>query len=197
MQDTKVNNKRIAKNTLLLYIRPILVILVQLYTVPIVLKNLGVSDYGLYNVIGGVVTSFAFISMSLSSGTQRYISFALGKNDKELLDKTFSTIRYIFTVLSVIVFFFIEVIGVWFVNYKMNIPSDRMVAANWVFQFSTISFISSLLYIPYSSAMIAHERMNAYAYMSIVECLAKLGLAISLSYILFDKLIYYSFIILV
>ena len=196
MTNYNSDNKRIAKNTLLLYIRMIILILVQLYTVPIVLRNLGLSDYGLYNVIGGVVTMFSFLSGSLTSGTHRYIAYAIGKNDTTLLKNTFNITITIFIAFAIVSFIIVEIFGLWFVNYKMNIPNGRMNAANWILQFSIISFILSIIAIPYRAAIIAHEKMGIYAYVSIAECIAKLGIAISLSYVLFDKLIFYAFLIL-
>lgn len=192
---SSVNNKRIAKNTLFLYIRMIFLIAVQLYTVPVVLRNLGVSDYGLYNVIGGVVSSFSFLGGTLSSGTQRYLSFALGKKDEKLLKVTFQTTWTIYVAFAIITLLLLEFVGLWFVNYKMNIPTERLGVANWLFHFSTITFIVNLLAIPFNSAIIAHEKMNIYAYVSIFEGVMKLLIAISLSFISFDKLIYYGLVL--
>lgn len=191
------NNNRIIKNTALLYFRMILLMLVQLYIVPVVLRNLGVVDYGLYNVVAGVVMMFSFLGGSLSSGIQRFISFAIGKNDKALLNTTFNVTTSIFIVFSIVAFLLLESIGLWFVNYKMNIPTERVVAANWVFQFSVLSFIISLMTIPYNAVIIAHERMSIYAYVSILDGMSKLLLAVSLSIFPFDKLIYYGGIIVI
>lgn len=192
MSQSSDNNKRIAKNALFLYLRMIFLIAVQLYTVPVVLRNLGVSDYGLYNVIGGVVTAFSFLGSSLSSGTQRYLSFALGKKDSKLLRTTFQTTLTIYIAFAIATLLLLEIVGLWFVNYKMNIPPERLNAANWLFHFSTITFIVNLLSIPFNSSIIAHEKMNIYAYVSIFEGVAKLLIAISLSFIGVDKLIYYG-----
>lgn len=192
MSNQSANNKRIAKNTFFLYIRMIILIVVQLYTVPVVLNNLGVSDYGLYNVIGGVVTMFTFIGGSLTSGVQRYIAFAIGKEDSLLLKRTFQTTVTIFWIFAIISMFFIEILGVWFLNNKMQIPQDRICAANWVLQFSILTFVINLISIPYNSTIVAHEKMNIYAYVSLFECFAKLLLAFSLPLIFFDKLIYYG-----
>ena len=194
---TSDNNKRIAKNTLFLYLRMIFLIAVQLYTVPVVLKNLGVSDYGLYNVIGGVVTAFSFLGSSLASGTQRYLSFALGKNDSKLLRTTFQTTLTIYIAFALATLLLLEIVGLWFVNYKMNISPERLNAANWLFHFSTITFIVNLLSIPFNSSIIAHEKMNVYAYVSIFEGISKLLIAISLSFVGFDKLIYYGLILFI
>lgn len=189
------NNKRIAKNTLFLYLRMIFLIAVQLYTVPVVLRNLGVSDYGLYNVIGGVVSAFSFLGAALASGTQRYLSFALGKKDEKLLKMTFQTTWSIYLAFAALSLLLLEIVGLWFINYKMNIPADRLSAANWLFHFSTITFVIQLLSIPFNSSIIAHEKMNIYAYVSIFEGMMKLLIAISLSLISFDKLIYYGLVL--
>ncbi|RLT73977.1 lipopolysaccharide biosynthesis protein [Parabacteroides distasonis] len=197
MVSSHLGNNRIIKNTILLYFRMILLILVQLYIVPVILRNLGVADYGLYNVIAGVVTMFSFLGGSLSSGIQRFMSFAIGKNDKELLNTTFGVTASIFIVFSFVTFLLLESFGSWFVNCGMNIPAERIVAANWVFQFSVLSFIVNLVTIPYNSAIIAHERMSIYAYASIFDGVLKFLLAISLSFFSFDKLIYYAGFIVV
>lgn len=195
MSNTTENNKRIAKNTLLLYVRMFLLIFVQLYTVPIILKTLGVEDYGIYNVVGGVVTMFSFIGSSLASGSQRFIAFEIGRNDKEKLKKVFNTTVTIYIVLALIALVLLEVGGYWFLNNRMNIPDSRIHAANWVFQLSIISFLINLISIPYNAAVIAHEKMSIFAYVSILECVLKLVAAILLQYILFDHLIVYAILI--
>lgn len=195
MSNTADNNKRIAKNTLLLYVRMFLLIFVQLYTVPIILKTLGVEDYGIYNVVGGVVTMFSFIGSSLASGSQRFIAFEIGRKDTKKLKEVFDTTVTIYMVLALIALILLEVGGYWFLNTRMNIPDNRMYAANWVFQLSIISFLINLISIPYNAAVIAHERMSIYAYVSILECVLKLAAAILLQYILFDHLIMYAILI--
>lgn len=189
------NNKRIAKNTLLLYLRMIFLILVQLYTVPIILKALGVVDYGIYNVVGGVVTMFSFIGGSLASGSQRFMAFALGRNDENELEMTFKTTVTIYLFFAIISFLLLECIGIWFLNTQMNIPVERIYAANWVLQFSLFAFILNLISIPYNAAIIAHEKMSVFAYVSVVECLLKLLAAIAISTILSDRLIMYALFI--
>ena len=190
-------NTRIAKNTLLLYFRMFLLIIVQLYTVPIVLRTLGASDYGLYYVVGGIVAMFSFIGSSLSSGSQRFIAYALGKRDIKLLKRTFDTTVSIYIVFAIISFILLEIGGIWFLNYQMNIPADRLIAANWCYQFSLFAFVINLMVIPYMATVIAHERMSLFAYLSILECVLKLGVAIASQYILKDKLIVYAISIFV
>lgn len=195
MRNTTENTKRIAKNTLLLYIRMILLILVQLYTVPIILKTLGIEDYGIYNVVGGIVTMFSFIGGSLASGSQRFISYEIGKNNKERLKKVFDTTVSIYIILSIIGFILLEIGGYYFLNTQMNIPENRMYAANWVFQLSILAFLVNLISIPYNSTVIAHEKMSIFAYVSILECILKLAAAVTLQFFLFDHLIIYSALI--
>ena len=192
MGNTSANNKRIAKNTLLLYVRMSLLIVVQLYTVPIILQALGVEDYGIYNVVGGVVTMFSFIGGSLASGSQRFIAFEIGRGDKERLKKIFDTTVTIYLLLALVAGFLLEIGGYWFLNTQMNIPQERIYAANWVLQLSIWAFLINLVSIPYNAAVIAHERMSLYAYVSIWECVLKLAAAIALQYVLFDKLILYA-----
>ncbi len=195
MSNNSANNKRIAKNTLLLYVRMLLLLVVQLYTAPIVLNALGVVDYGIYNVVGGVVTMFSFLGGMLASGSQRFLAFAMGKGDKQGLKQTFDTTVTIYLFFAIVAFVLLESVGVWFLNAKMNIPADRMEVANWVLQLSILAFLVNLVSIPYNAAIVAHEKMSVYAYISILECLLKLVVAITLQHVLFDKLIVYAVLI--
>ena len=170
----KQDNGRIAKNTLLLYMRTILVMLVSLFTSRVVLSALGVDDYGIYNVVGGVVAMFTVVSGALSASISRFITFELGRNDIEKLKRIFSTSINIQIGISLLILFLGETIGVWFLNYKMNIPVERLDAANWVLQCSLITFIINLISVPYNAAIIAHEKMSAFAYISILEVILKL-----------------------
>lgn len=195
MSDTSANNKRIAKNTLLLYVRMLLLILVQLYTVPIILKTLGIEDYGIYNVVGGIVTMFSFIGGSLASGSQRFFAFEIGRKDQSRLKNIFDTTVSIYIILAIIAFIVLEAGGYYFLNTHMKIPANRMYAANWVFQLTILAFIINLISIPYNATVIAHEKMSIFAYVSILECLLKLAVAILLQFILFDHLIVYALLI--
>ena len=170
----KQDNGRIAKNTLLLYMRTILVMLVSLFTSRVVLSALGVDDYGIYNVVGGVVAMFTVVSGALSASISRFITFELGRNDIEKLKRIFSTSINIQIGISLLILFLGETIGVWFLNYKMNIPVERLDAANWVLQCSLITFIINLISVPYNAAIIAHEKMSAFAHISILEVILKL-----------------------
>lgn len=191
------NNKRVAKNTLLLYFRMLLTMFVTLYTVRVVLNVLGINDYGLYNVVGGIVIMFSFISSTMSAASQRFFSFELGKNDLLQFKRTFGLMILIYGCIAIIVLILAETIGLWFLNYKMIIPPDRLVAANWVFQFSILSFLVTIMTIPYNAAIIAHENMKVYAYVSIVEVVLKLIFVFVLVGVLFDKLILYSILVFI
>lgn len=166
---TTNNNKRIAKNTLLLYVRMLFTMAVSLYTSRVILKTLGVVDYGIYNVIAGVVATLAFVKTTLSSAAQRFITIELGKGDMFTLRKVFGVTISIHLLLAGLTVLLGETIGVWFLNTHMNIPSDRIFAANIVLQCTLGSFVLTLLNVPYNGLIIAHERMNAFAYISIIE----------------------------
>lgn len=186
------NSKMIAKNTLMLYVRMFLVMGVSLFTSRIVLKSLGVEDYGIYSVVGGVISMFSILSSSLSSAVSRFLAFELGHGDIEKLKRIFSSSIYIIVILIIIVFFLAEIVGVWFLNEKMSIPAERLFSANWVFQFSLFSLLINLLSIPYSACIIAHERMSAFAYIGILDISLKLSVALLLEYSPIDVLIYYG-----
>lgn len=196
MTDRK-NNKRIAKNTLMLYIRMLITLIISLYTSRIVLSSLGVSDYGVYNVVGGFVSMFAFLNNSLTSATQRFLTFELGKGDNESIRQTFSTCLFTHGILAIVIFLIAESFGLWFLNNKLQLPSDRINAAFWVFQFSLISAIIMILSVPYNALIVAHEKMKAFAVIATIEAILKLLVAMSLSYVNYDKLIVYAFLILV
>lgn len=192
MSQTSDNNKRIAKNTLLLYFRMLFMMVVSLYTSRVILNALGVEDFGIYNVVGGVVAMFTVISGSLSAAISRFITYELGKGDQSKLNKIFSASVTIQLLLSLIIVVLIESVGVWFLNAKMTIPTDRVTAANWVLQFSIITFVINLISVPYNAAIIAHERMSAFAYISILEAIGKLAIAFFIMWSPIDKLIYYA-----
>ncbi len=188
------NNRQIAKNTLFLYLRMFVMMAVSLYTSRIVLKVLGEEDYGIYNIVGGVVVLFSFLNTALLQATQRYLNFYIGKNDDERTSKIFCMSLNTYFVLSFILLILAETLGIWFVNAQLNIPQNRIGAANWVYQFSILTFIVNLLRVPYNAIIIAYERMNFYAYVSIFEALAKLAVVYLIIISPFDKLIFYSFL---
>lgn len=192
MSQTSDNNKRIAKNTLLLYFRMLFMMVVSLYTSRVILNALGVEDFGIYNVVGGVVAMFTVISGSLSAAISRFITYELGKGNQSKLNKIFSASVTIQILLSLIIVILIESVGVWFLNAKMTIPESRIAAANWVLQFSIITFVINLISVPYNAAIIAHEKMSAFAYISILEAVGKLAIAFLIMWSPIDKLIYYA-----
>ncbi|MCM1450218.1 MAG: MATE family efflux transporter [Clostridiales bacterium] len=189
---TVVNNKKIAKNTLFLYIRMIILMVVNLYTSRVVLESLGVDDYGVYNVVGGFVSMFGIVSNALSSAISRYLTYTLGENNSAKLKEIFSTSIIIQLALSLLIVLLIETVGVWFLNFKMNIPSGSLTAANWVLQFSVVTFIFNLLNIPYNAVIIAHERMKAFAYIGLLEGFLNLLVAFIILWSTSDKLVLYA-----
>ena len=192
-QDYSVaNNKRIAKNTLMLYFRMFFIMGVNLYTSRVVLDVLGVEDYGTYNVVGGVVTMLSFITASLGSATSRFITFELGKGSKQDVEKMFRCTTSIFYIFAIVALVFAETVGLWFVKNKLNIPHGREIASFWVYQFSVLTFIISIISISYNSLIIAKEKMSAFAYISIYDGLARLGILYLLYLTDRDRLIVYA-----
>lgn len=186
------DNKRIAKNTIFLYIRMLLILGVTLYASRVVLDKLGVEDYGLYNVVGGVVAILSFISGTLSFGTSRFITFELGSGNTEKLKTTFSTTLYANILIGGILFLALETVGLWFVYNKLVIPPDRFDAALVVYQISLLTMVLNIIQIPYRSAIIAHEEMGVYAYTSIFEAAGKLVACYLIAVGPFDQLVNYA-----
>lgn len=197
MSDTSQNNKRIAKNTLLLYFRTIFIMLISLYTSRVILNVLGVDNYGIYNVVGGFVAMFSLLSGSLSSSISRFITFELGKGNLEKLKRVFVTSVNIQMCISILILIFGEIVGMWFLNTHMNIPENRIVAANWVLQCSLFMFCINLISIPYNACIIAHERMTAFAYVSILDAVLRLAVCYLIIISPFDKLISYSVLLII
>lgn len=192
MSDTSANNKRIAKNTMFLYMRMLLILVVTLYTSRVVLQALGETDFGIYNVVGGVITLFTFVSTAMAGATQRYLTFEIGKGDVKKLKETFSASLTIYLGAALLIIFLAETLGMWFLTEKLVIPDDRMTASIGVFQFCILSCVISMLQIPYNADIIAHERMNVFALISIVEVSLKLGIVFLLQLLPIDKLILYA-----
>ncbi len=190
------SNKRIAKNTLLLYARMLLLLVISLYTSRIVLATLGFEDYGLYNVVGGVVTMFTFLNAAMGNSSHRYITFALGKGDEKELHDIVSATCIIHWILAGVIFILAETIGLWFLHYKMVIPEGRMFAVDWVYQFSIIACIVSITSVPYNAMIIAHEKMGAFAGISILDAALKLLIVYLVQVVEGDKLILYAALIL-
>ena len=191
------NNKRIAKNTIYLYIRQIVVIVVSLYTSRVVLQVLGASDYGLYGVVAGILTMFAMFKGALQTGTQRFLNVAIAEEDDNKLKRIFSVSFGVHVFISVALFVIMQTVGLWFVINFLNIPEGRLNAAIWVYELSCVAFIANLLQLPFQSCIIAHERMNIYAYMSIFDVIMKLVVILLIQYLTFDKLILYSILLFV
>lgn len=191
------SKRRIAKNTGMLYFRMLITMAVSLYTSRIVLNTLGVTDYGIYNVVGGFITMFGFLSNSMASATQRFLSFELGRKDYVQLGRVFSMSINIHFLIAVIILLLGETVGLWFVNTQLIIPVERMAAANWVYQFSVLAFLVNVVSVPYNANIIAHERMNIYAWVSIVEVSLKLLIVLMLQWFGFDKLKFYAVLIFI
>lgn len=195
MQSNSISdNKRIVKNTILLYLRMLLTMCVGLYAARIVLQVLGASDYGLYNVVGGIVTMFAFLNSTLASGTQRFLTFALGEDNFQKLCDVFSTASYLHALFAVIIFILSEIVGLWLLYNQMQVPEGRINAAFWVFQFSTVAAMVAIIQVPYMSSLIAHEKMDIYAWVSIYDAIMKLVIVYLIQVVDTDKLILYAFL---
>ena len=192
--DNSENTKRIAKNTMMLYIRMMFSMLVSLYTSRVILAALGVEDYGIYNVVGGFVAMFSLFSTSLSASVSRYLTFELGKQDKKQLRLVFTTSLFIHLLLGLVILILAEIVGVWFLNTHLTIPESRLYAANWVFQASLISFVFALLGVSFNASIISHEKMGAFAAIGIGDVTLRLLIVLFIGYASFevDRLILYS-----
>ena len=186
------NNKKIARNTLLLYVRMAITMLVSFYTARVVLHTLGETDFGIYDVVGGIVMMFAFLSNTMASASQRFFAYELGRNNYVQLKKIFSLSVVIFFGIAAVILLFAETVGLWYLNNKMTIPAERFPAANWVYQFSIFSFIIIILTIPYNAAIIAREKMSVFAYVSIIDVILKLLIVYLLVLFSYDKLKLYA-----
>ena len=187
------NNKRIVKNTSLLYARMIILTLINLYVSRIVLNELGISDFGTYSVVGGIIIVFSFLSGPLAGGCQRFITYELGRKNYIGLKTVFSSSVFMLLLVALLVTILGETIGLWFLNNKMSFPEGRLYAANIVYQFSIGTFIVNLLAVPYNATIIAHEQMSVFAYISIIEAIGKLLIAYCIAISPIDRLIFYSF----
>lgn len=194
-QDYSANSKRIAKNTLLLYVRMLFLMLISLYTSRVILNALGIEDYGIYNVVGGVVTMFSVLSASLNAAISRFITFELGTGNVERLKKVFSSSVTIQAIIAVIIVVLAETVGLWFLNEKMVIPDNRITAANWCYQFSIFTFAINLIAVPFTASIIAHEKMSAFAYISILEAIGKLVIAWCIVVNPLDRLVFFALMV--
>ena len=195
MADNTSNNKRIAKNTVFLYFRMIFVLVINLFTSRVLLRTLGVVDYGVYNVVAGFVSMFSFMNVSLSSGIQRYYNFALGAKQENGVQKVYVTALQIQSLIAISALILVEIIGVWYLEAKMVIPADRMIAARWVFQCAVFSMVTVMMQIPYSAAVMSYERMNYYAIVSVLDVVLKLAIVVVLPFVPVDNLQLYGILL--
>ena len=180
----------------MLYIRMLLSVVVSLYTSRVVLEVLGVEDYGIYGVVGGVVAMFSFLNSTMAGATSRFLTFEMGLGDENRLKATFSSALIIHIGIALLVLVLSETIGLWFLNNKLVIPESRMYASHWVFQLSIIGMMVGFTQVPYNAAIIAHEKMDVYAYVELLNVFLKLGIVYLLRIGNFDKLIFYAFLVL-
>lgn len=192
MADNTSNNKRIAKNSIFMSIRMVFVLIITFYTTRVILNILGVEDYGVYNVVCGFVSMFAFLNTSMSNGIQRFFNFELGKNGDDGANKVYNTALLIQSILAIVIVGLTESFGIWYLHNKMVIPTDRMFAAEWIFQFSILSFLFIIMQAPYTAAVMAHERMGFYAVVSVIDAILKLVIVFTIPLFHGDKLIVYG-----
>lgn len=186
------NNKRIAKNTFYLYVRMLIVMVVQLYTVRVVLNALGVEDYGIYNVVAGVVVIFNFLTTTMSSATSRFLTFEMGRGNMRRLTETFQTALFLHICISLIILVLAETIGLWVVCNKLVIPENRKFAAEIVYQFAILTVIIKTIQVPFNASIISNERMDTYAKIEIANVVVTLGLVYFLKVWDGDRLIFYG-----
>ena len=186
------SNKLIARNSIFMSIRMTMILLVTLYTTRVVLSVLGVTDYGVYNVVCGFVSMFVFLNTSMSNGIQRFFNYELARNRIENVREVYNVALFIQVILVVLVIVLTETLGLWYLHHKMNLPPDRMEAAEWIFQFSVLSFVFVILQVPFAAAIMAHEKMNYYALVGVLDAMLKLSIALALPYVQSDRLIVYG-----
>lgn len=192
MSNRKENNKRVAKNTIFLYIRMVIVMFITLFTTRELLSALGIVDYGVYNVICGFVSMFTFLNTSMANGTQRFYNYEIGKNGEQGIAKVFSHAVLIQLVLSVLLIIVVEIVGLWYLNNKMVIPDGRLIAASWIFQLSLINLFIVVNTVPYNAAIMAYECMDYYAFLGILDAVLKLAIVFAIPYAHIDHLIFYG-----
>lgn len=190
------DNKTIAKNTIFLYIRMMVIMIVSLYTSRVILQILGIDDYGIYQAVGGIVGFLSFLNSALSGGTSRFLTYELGTGNKERLNNTFSTTLTVHILLALLIVVIAETLGLWYFNTQMVIPEDRFYAAAWVFHLSIITAVLAIISVPYNAAIIAHEKMKVFAYIGIVDAVSRLAIVYMLTLGDIDKLILYAILLL-
>ena len=187
----------ITKNTLYMYLRMFVMMGINLYTARVVLRVLGVEDFGIYNVVGGIVTLFFFLNGALSQATQRFIAYDIGKGNKKGMQRTFSMCLNVHLIISFIIIFLGETVGLWIVYHKLNIPGDRFTVALWAYHFSIVSSIISIVQVPFNALINAHEKFNVYAVISIFDAIVKLSLVLSIEFLEGDRLFLYALLLLI
>lgn len=192
-----VNNKRIAKNTFFLTVRMIFVTFVYIYTSRVILNALGVVDYGIYNVIGGFVSLFGFLNLSLANGIQRFYNYELGAKGSNAITPVYNAALIIQGTVAIIVLLLLESIGLWYLNFKMVIPPDRLQTAFWLFQFSVFTSLLSIIQIPFQAAIMSYEKMDFYAFVSIFDVLVNLAVALFIPFVPYDKLLMYGLLMMI
>ena len=192
MQDISSNNNRIAKNTVFMYIRMFITMSISLYTSRVLLRTLGVEDYGLFNVVAGIIAMFGFLNGAMTNTTSRYITFYLGKGNLQQLNNVFSMAFIIHAFIAVIIVLLGETVGLWYLYEKLVVPDGRFDAAMWLYQLTIMTTVINILYVPYNSSIVAHEKMSTFAYISIMDYVLKLIVVLSLYWVTYDKLIYYG-----
>lgn len=196
MSNTNKDTKRIAKNTLLLYFRMFIMMFISFYTSRVVLNVLGVEDFGLYNIIGGIVVLFSILNGALSSSTQRFLNYEIGKDNKAGVTSVFKNSLSLHLILICVILILSESIGLWYVNNLLDVPIGRLRAANYIYQFTIATFVLNVLRVPFNASIIAYEKMNFYAYISIAEAILKLLIVYLLLMSVYDKLIIYGFLMM-
>ena len=196
MSDNTSNNKRIAKNTMFLYFRMIITMAVSLFTSRVILQTLGVDDFGIYNLVGGITAMFQILNGTLADATQRYITVEIGKGDDGSINKIFSICLLLHVILGIIIVVIAEPLGLWMIHNKLIIPTDRIGAATWILHFSVISLFVVIISVPYNALIIAHEKMEAFAMISIIEAVGKLLIVYALLIGHMDRLILYGVLML-
>lgn len=194
---TSNNNKRIAKNTLFLYFRMLFMMVITLYTNRVVLDKLGITDFGIYNIVGGIVVMLGFLSGCMSNSVQRYFSFEIGRNNKVRLNQLFCASLLVHWLIAAFVLLVMECVGLWYLNTHLNIPADRMSAANWVYQCSLLTMMFTIVQVPYNAMIVSKERMGVYAYISILEAILKLVIVYLLTIGDLDRLKMYAVLTMV
>ena len=194
--DNSGGNKTIAKNTVFLYIRMLITMIISLYTSRVILQILGIDDYGIYQAVGGIVGFLSFLNSALSGGTSRFLTYELGTGNFEKLKNTFSTTLTVHVILALFVILLGETVGLWYFNNKMVIPDERFNAATWVFHLSMLTAMLTIISVPYNAAIIAHEKMKVFAYIGIADAVLRLLVVYALVLGNIDKLVLYAVLLL-